>query len=325
MKFEEWDLLVAEHEQHGVGPLIQEAMRAALRPIMGRVPNPRLVGRAAEQWDHDLREELLYDFALFLLERGRLHAAFLHASDAAHLNMLLRARARQFVSGRLRGTELSAKVKQACDILEADDRFERFGRERDRRWVLAGQPKTAYAGSESDLRRLAWGLPLPPRGRSFRRNTAAASAVISKHDLTTLLMEACRSARGGLSKSDITLVLRERLNLSEPETISISRRWGDEPPLEDRLAEAGGDFDELEAKMIAADAAALLSVRQLAVLRESHGRGLSREDTARALGLSRATISNELRRAGDLLLDVAVGDLPSARRALDFLAGDEPF
>ena len=323
--FSEWDRLVAEHQAEGVGALIEAAMRDALRPVLGRVPNPRLVGRSTSSWNDELREDVLYAFAIFLLERGRLNAVFLHATDASHFRMLLRARARQFISGQLRGTELENKVSEACELLESREEFEHFGSARDRRWVLKGGSRKPFTGSEADLRALAWRIALPPATRRFRRNTQGASAVITKAELTRLLVEACRLAAAGLAKDEVRVLLRERLNLREPETISISRRYGDEPPLEDLLPAAASDFDELEARFAAADAAALLSVRQLAVLRESYGQGRRREAVAESLGISHGTVSNELRRAGQVLLDVAGGDVNVARRALDALTGDHPF
>ena len=115
------------------------------------------------------------------------------------------------------------------------------------------------------------------------------------------------------------------MNLVDPETISISRRWGDEPGIEEELGSAEGGFDEVDAKLVAADVAALVSVRQLAVLREFQARARSREEVAMVLGISHGTVSNELRRVGALLLDVADGDRAVARRALDYLAGEAHF
>src|SRR5207247_9002526 len=56
--FEDWDALIAEHDQLGVGSGIQDELREALRPVLGRWPNPRLVGRDADAWDDDLRDEV---------------------------------------------------------------------------------------------------------------------------------------------------------------------------------------------------------------------------------------------------------------------------
>jgi DNA-directed RNA polymerase specialized sigma24 family protein len=318
VKFNAWDQLRAEHDEKGVGELIEAELRTVLRPIIGHFPNPRLVGRDTDRWDDSLRDEVLYDFALFMLERDRLNAAFYHATDLEHFRMLLRVRARQYVSGKLRGTELRNKVDEACEILESDDRFQRFGSGRARRWTIIGGPSDVFGGDDVALRSLARRVALPRPQRRFRRDTTHASAVITKDDLKEVLIRMLEAAEAALTKSQIEAVLRDRLGLAEPETISISRAQ-DPAPLEDILAAPSGGLEEADARLAAGDAAQLLSVRQLAIVREYFVLGRKREEVAATLGISHGTISNELRRAGQILLQVAMDDVELARRALEEL------
>ncbi len=319
MKFDAWDQLQAEHAEHGVGELIEGQLRSALRPVLGRVPNPRLVGRRTDRWDDDLYEDVLYDFAAFLLEGGRLNAAFQHASDLEHFQMLLRARARQFVSGKLRGTELSNKVKEACEILEADDRFMRTGSGRERRWSLSTGPIQPFAGDDRALRSVAWQARPSPPAKRYRRDTAKASVVISRPDMASLLVAILQTAGGALTKGEFEVVLRDRLGLHEPETVSLSRPSLGGEPLDEILGGGGDDIDDAEVRMLAADVAQLLSLRQLSVLRESYALGRRREEVATALGISHGTVSNELRRAGSVLLQVSLGSRELAARVLEAL------
>src|SRR5205823_4217548 len=103
------------------------------------------------------------------------------------------------------------------------------------------------------------------------------------------------------------------------ETISISRDTGTGDALEDVIASSATATDEVDAHLVASDAAQLLSVRQLAVLREYYAQGHTREEVATALGISTGTVSNELRRAGRVLLQVSLDDAELAHRALDAL------
>ena len=311
---DEWGLLRNERDELVVGPLILAEIRRALRPSLGHIPNPRLAGRPADIWTDELRADVEHDFALFLLE-GRLAQVFVHATDVNHFRVLLRTRARQFVAGLLRRTELSNLVRRACELLETDKRFEKNGPDgSDHSWGIRRSAKEAFSGSDDDLVRIARRLTVS-LSRHYRRDTQRASPILSDADLADLLTAVFRSV-GSLDRAQIRVVLREALGLWEVETVSLSMPVRDIGVLEE-FVPAPSSGPEADVALIAADTIELLTLRQLRILVEYWRSGRSREEVARRLGISHGTVSNELRRAGSVLIDAAEGDAELAAGALD--------
>jgi DNA-binding CsgD family transcriptional regulator len=312
---EHFERLTAEHERDGIGPEIMESIRNAIRAVATHRPPSRVVGRAVDGWTRDLIEEVAMDFAEFLLG-GRLSEAFALAWDEGHLRAILRRNAQQFISNRMRKGEIENIMRRAHDTLERDPAFVVEGTGQLRRWTLLGRPTELWEPTDEDLRRLAWGLPIPPSYVRFRRNTRITPRVVSNDDLRELLENILQVAKGGLTSRSIRVILTHRLGLRDVETLSISRHFVHGPKLEDLLGEGADGFEDAEARIIGSDLIRGLTVRQLRILGLRLVEGRTRDEVAEELQIAHGTVDNELARVGRLVLDACGEDHALARAVL---------
>jgi len=140
--------------------------------------------------------------------------------------------------------------------------------------------------------------------------------MISDPDLRALLRDICGKAPWALGAGDLIQILRERLGAWEVETLSLSRELAPGTTIEDLRGLDDPGFEAAEVRMLAEDARALLSVRQLIVLGQRYGEKRTREQVARTLGVGTGTVDNEARRAASVLLGVASGDFRVAGAVL---------
>jgi DNA-directed RNA polymerase specialized sigma24 family protein len=308
------DALRIERSREGIGTLIEREIREQLIPLARRRPPGIVLGVDAERWTHELESEVVNAFAEHLL-RGRLTEIFDHAIE--HFRLLLRLRARQFLDNQMRGGESENIWVRAHEILESQSqRFTAHSAGTTRRWCIRGGAGDPYPGDDVSLRHLAWSLPVPPSAPRFRRDTQIASRVLPNEELADLLEHALDAASAALDARQVRLVVDERLDLRPADTISISRRTGEGPALEELLTDRSDPAAAAELDDLVVDAVALLTVRQLDVLGHRYADGLKRDDTARRLGISNGTVDNEIRRAVRIVLDVCEGDRGWAARVL---------
>lgn len=313
--------LRSERESEGIGKLIEAEIRGQLRAVARRWP-PRVVMPESQssQWTADMHQELAADFAEYLL-RGRLSEIFDHAQTVDHFRLLLRMRARQFMDRKVRGGESENIWRRARELLESrDTRFAHLPGAQ-RRWYLVGGSAEAFTGDDAELRSLAWSLPVPPSAPRYRRDTQIASRVLPDEELCDLLEDALRRSPGALDAKQIRIVLDERLDLRAAETISISRRIGDAPTLEELLTDRSDPSRAAELAELVEDSVGLLTIRQLEVLGLRYAEEMHRDDTARRLGISNGTVDNELKRAVRVVLEVCEGDRRSARDVIGHILG----
>jgi len=318
---ESFDLLAAEHEDQVIGPRIEALIREAIEPVLRHVKPADIVDRAVDSWTEDLINEVTSAFTESLLG-GSLAEAFVHANDEHHLAMLLRMRARQFVGNRRHRGELERLVERSVELLEGKaDRFVSAGIGPLRRWTTPGRSIEPFGGGDDALRDLARRLEVPPSMRTLRRNTTIGSRVVTTADLERLLVSALNVANGALDRSQLRVVLIERLSLHPVATISISHQADERPSLETILGRDPIELTEAEAQVIADDVRGLLSVRQMVILGLRFGRNLSRAQAARVLDCSHGTIDNELGRIGRVILDACEDDHSLARQVLGLVVG----
>ena len=311
--------LIAEHESdEPIGPLIFAVIKSALKFHARHYAPTSILDRDADQLTDDDYEDLAIQFAEFLLRRGRLTEAFAYAQTEAQFGFILRRRASQFLQNKSREDERRAELRnihdRAARLLRTDPRFTRE-RGAQTWWRLSGYDCPHFEGAEQELRHIAHDLPYPKSARRRRRDTTIAASILTDADLAGLLEATLRITRAALTLRQFDVVIDERLGLWATETISLQREDDDQPSIEEIFGSEDVELDRLELAQLTSDLAAVLTVRQTAVLRVFGQRG-TREETARALSVSSGTVTNVLRRIGALALQLADGDSGRAKRAL---------
>ncbi len=301
------DQFRTEHSEEGIGPLIWEALRAAIFLVARSRPPAEML------------HELANEFALYM-STGRLSQAMAHATSEAHFAALLRARARQFIDGKLRTDESERLIDRAEKILEKDTRFESHGPPRLRRWTIKGGSSEPLSGGPAEVQALARATPLPASARRMSRTTQIASRVCSNPDLGDFLYVALRGASGTLLLADIRQLLDDRFSLRRPETISVSRRIGESSPLELILSGPPVEASDVEAQSVAVDALKMLSVRDIAILTVRLECANSAAAAGR-LGMPSTAIDDTVGRCCRIILDLSGDDFAVTLRVLEILAG----
>lgn len=300
-------------ERRAEADIVVAELETEFERVARHHPVRRLSGEF--QGEEGIRD-LTQSFLVHMLS-GRLDELFVHATDLEHLRLLMRVRSRQFLANARRRLDFENVRKRAVDILERDDRIAKSGDGASRSWSYGGQPmKSHFSGDESELRTFARRFPLPPSVKRLRRDTEHAPRLISEPDLRALLREICSQAPWALGQVEIVKILRERLGAWQIETISIFREVGPGTRVEDLVGTPDTGFDAVETRLLAEDARALLSVRQLIVLGERFAERKTREQVARLLGVANGTVDNEAQRAAGVILSVADGDFGVAAAVL---------
>ena len=248
-----------------------------------------------------------------LLRTGALLAAFDHAAaERPFLRSLERSFRHYLESERERG-EIDNLVSRAHALLRDDARFRDFvpqSQASDTWWGLSAwiDPEP-WQGSEDRLLTLAWSLgsfELFQYGHTVGR----ASPVLATRELSRLLEGIFGRAEALLTLRLIAGVLARRFDLAPPHLVAE-----DEAEAEAKGVAAPPEFAESELEDAALAAIADLTSRQAEVLfRKASGETL--EQIAAALGISRGTVDNELRRAGAISLRHA-GEVDDAARVLE--------
>jgi DNA-binding CsgD family transcriptional regulator len=234
-----------------------------------------------------------------LLRTGALLAAFDHASAARPFLRSLERNFRHYLENERERGEIDNLVARAHARLREDARFCDFipqSQVSDTWWGLAAWPDPQpWQGSEDRLLSLAWSLgsfELFQYGQQVGR----ASPVLLTSELTRLLEGLLDAAQALLSLRLIAAVLARRFDLAPPRFDP-----GEEAQLEAEQSEAFDPLSEPAIQQAAFAAIAELTSRQAEVLaRKASGETL--EALAGALGVSRGTVDNELKRAGAVAL-----------------------
>jgi hypothetical protein len=248
-----------------------------------------------------------------LLRTGALLAAFDHAAaERPFLRSLERSFRHYLESERERG-EIDNLVSRAHALLRDDARFRDFipqAQVSDTWWGISTWIDPApWQGSEDRLLALAWSLgsfELFQYGHTVGR----ASPVLATGELRRMLEGLFSRAEALLTLRLIAGVLARRFDLAPPHLVTR-----DEAGAEAEGVAAPPEVAESEIEDAAFAAIADLTSRQAEVLfRKASGETL--EHIAAALGNSRGTVDNELRRAGAISLRHA-GEIDDPARVLE--------
>jgi RNA polymerase sigma factor (sigma-70 family) len=266
-------------------------------------------------WDDDDIAEAIHGWIeRRLLRTGALLAAFDHASaERPFLRSLERSFHHYLENARERG-EIDNLVARAHGLLREDARFRDFvpqARASDTWWGLAiWEAPTPWQGSEDRLLSLAWSL-----GRfqlfQYGHRVERASPVLATAELGRWLEGLFGAARALLTLRLIARVLARRFDLEPPRIVTDEIAEAEAGEM--AAAEEMQNDTELEEAALAA-IAELTSRQAEVVWRKASGATL--EEVAAALGISRGTVDNELKRAGNAALRHA-GDVRDAARVLE--------
>jgi DNA-binding CsgD family transcriptional regulator len=246
------------------------------------------------RWDADSVADAVHGWIeRRLLRTGALLAAFDHAAAERPFLRSLERNLRHYLESERERGEIDNLVSRAHALLRDDKRF--------RDWIPQAQVSDTWWGlaewtdpepwqaSEDRLLVLAWSLgsfELFQYGHKVGR----ASPVLATSELLRLLEGLLGRAQSLLTLRLIASVLARRFDLAPPQLVT-----DEEGKIEDVAALSEPDEAELEDAALAAIAE--LTSRQAEVLyRKTSGETL--EQIAAALGVSRGTVDNELRRAG---------------------------
>jgi hypothetical protein len=249
-----------------------------------------------------------------LLRTGALLAAFDHANaERPFLRSLERNLRHHLENERERG-EIDNLVARAHALLRDDPRFRNFipqAQVSDSWWGLSDwDDPSAWQGSEERLLSLAWSL-----GRfdlfQYGQRVERASPILASGELGRLLEGLFGAAQALLTLRLIAGVLTRRFDLEPPRLISDDAAQAE-------AREVTGPADaavvaELEDAAVAA-IADLTSRQAEVVWRKASGATL--DEIAAALGVSRGTVDNELKRVGAIVLRHA-GDAGDSARVLE--------
>jgi DNA-binding CsgD family transcriptional regulator len=246
------------------------------------------------RWNAEGAEEAAHGWILRrLLQTNGLLAAFDHASAPRPFVRSLERSFRHYLQNERERGEIDNLLSRAGALLRDDDRFREWipqTRPSDSWWGLARWPDAnPYQGSEDALLREAWAVG---EVRLFRysHRVERASPVLATDELGRFLESLFARVEALMTLRLLVVVFRRRFDLDEPMNIEV-------PEVEIEGRSAGGEEDEEAEAAAALAVAAELTPRQAEVLvRKADGASL--EAIGEALGISRGTVDNELKRAG---------------------------
>lgn len=247
------------------------------------------------RWDAEGAEDAAHGWIVRrLLQTNGLLAAFDHASAPRPFFRSLERSFRHYLENERERGEIDNLLSRAGTLLRDDDRFREWipqARPSDSWWGLARWTDAdPYQGSEDALLSEAWGVG---EVRLFRysHRVERASPVLATDELGRFLETLFARVEALLTLRFLAVVFRRRFDLDEPTPIEIGEEEIERLPAEENQQ------DETEAAAAALAVAAELTPRQAEVLvRKAAGDSL--DTIGEALGISRGTVDNELKRAG---------------------------
>lgn len=247
------------------------------------------------KWDDEGAEEALAGWlARRLVATNALAAAFDHASAARPFIRSLERNLRHHLQNERERGEIDNLLERAARLLRDDTRFhEWIPQQAGSWWGLAGdvQPPP-FGGRDDELVANAWAVG-DVLLWTYSSSVQRASPVLSTAELGRFLEQLFARTSALLTIGHLAVVFRRRFNLNEPTRLPLdeehARLQGDEEPLRDE--------EGLRAAAIAV--LSELSDRQVEVILRKRDQPL--ETIAAALGISRGTVDNELRRAGEAI------------------------
>jgi DNA-binding CsgD family transcriptional regulator len=247
------------------------------------------------KWDEEGAEEALASWtAKRLVATNALSAAFDHASAARPFIRSLERNLRHHLQNERERGEIDNLLERTARLLRDDARFrEWIPQEGASWWGLAGdrQPPP-FGGRDDELVANAWAIGDVVLW-IYSSSVERASPVLATTELGRFLEELFGRTKALLTLGHLAVVFRRRFNLDEPTRVSLHDEHESLPNDEEPLRDEEG----LRAAAIAV--LSELSDRQVEVILRKRDQPL--ETIASALGISRGTVDNELRRAGEAI------------------------
>lgn len=289
--------LALRERYRATGEIDEELYRLLLRLVRGLIFRGQLppAYSPTSRWDGEGADEAAHGWIIRrLLQTNGLLAAFDHASAPRPFFLSLERSFRHYLENERERGEIDNLLGRAGGLLRDDDRFREWvpqARPSDSWWGLPGwTDPNPYQGSEDALLREAWAVG---EVRLFRysHSVERASPVLATDELGRFLQILFERVGALLTLRLLAVVFRRRFDLNEPTTLEIGEEEVERLPAQEENSE------EVEALAAALAVAAELTPRQAEVLLRK-GRGASLDAIGQALGTSRGTVDNELKRAG---------------------------
>jgi DNA-binding CsgD family transcriptional regulator len=290
--------LALRERYRATGEISEELYRLLLRLVRGLAFRGELPPAYSPtgRWDAEGAEEAAHGWIIRrLLQTNGLLAAFDHATAARPFFRSLERSLRHYLENERERGEIDNLLSRAGALMRDDDRRFRDwipqARPSDSWWGLAGwTDPSPYQGSEDALVREAWAVG---EIRLFRysHRVERASPVLATDELGRLLETLFERVEALLTLRMLAVVFRRRFDLDDPTTFEIGEQEIEGLPAREE------EGDEAEAAAAALAVAAELTPRQAeALVRKAAGDSL--DAIGEALGISRGTVDNELKRAG---------------------------
>ena len=249
------------------------------------------------RWDEDGADEALAGWiSRRLVATNALAQAFDHASAARPFIRSLERNFRHYLQNERERGEIDNLLDRTARLLAADTRFHDWIPMRnpgDTWWGLgSGIEPPAFAASDDDLVSIAWGIGDVVLWR-YSSSVRRASPVLATEPLGRFLEELFRRVGALLTLKHLAVVFRRRFDLDEPRIVRS-------PTSTTIFLLTTPPFEMRKHSEVRRSPSAELSDRQTEVIYRKWKELRSMQSGASS-GLSRGTVDNELRRAGETI------------------------
>lgn len=287
-----------KREYRGSGEITPELYRLLLRLVASTARSglpPAL--SPTGQWNPDGALEAAHGWIeARLLRTNALLAAFDHADAPRPFLRSLERNFRHHLQNQRQGDELANLISRTLQLLRDDDLFTAFVEAKkisDQWWGLSEwADPLAWQGSDAELLAEAWAAGDFQIFR-YSQRVERASPILSTDELRRFLGALLGRVQKLLTGAHLAVVYRDRFDLGSPRPLELDAQTEAEVP-----AEQGPSDDEVAGAAIAV-LAELTSRRVDALLLSAQGKTL--EEIADALGISRGTADNELKRCAPVI------------------------
>lgn len=247
------------------------------------------------KWDEEAAEEALAGWtAKRLVGTNALGGAFDHASAARPFIRSLERNLRHYLQNERERGEIDNLIERTARLLRDDKRFRAWIPQHGSSWWgLDGETQPPpFSGNDDELVANAWAIGDVVLWR-YSSSVERASPVLATDELGRFLERIFGRIAALLTLGHLAVVFRRRFNLNEPTSVALDEEHDTVPSDEEQVRDEEG--------LCAAAIAVLsgLTDRQAEVILRKRDQPL--EAIASALGISRGTVDNELRRAGEAI------------------------
>ncbi len=247
------------------------------------------------RWDQDAADEAFASWvARRLVATNGLAGAFDHASAARPFVRSLERNLRHYLQNERDRGEIDNLLDRTAHLFAADDRFREWLPQRGQSsWGLDGDERPEpFGGSDDELVALAWSVGDVVLWR-YSSSVSRASPILATQELGRFLELLFKAAGALLTLGHLAIVFRRRFGLDEPSELPLLTEHDDVAVAEESIR------DEEGLRAVAIAVLEELTERQVEVVLRKLDQSL--EQIAEQLGISRGTVDNELRRAGETI------------------------